>query len=313
MNSASEDDSALGIAPTPNSLTYNYLEISGHNPESSETWGFRIQYLHYKPVSNTSVQGGWGVKSISWGDCECCKGCRGGGVFDCLNILRLLLCGQKCTGTAICGMWVYEYLHTTFMSTGPDLLLVVVYRPWPPIGRSLPALTSYWSIQPDLTSHWSVYMPLPLGCLSDLLLWYFNCQTTYWLYSQSSDLRKLKFFWPWPPIWTNSERPNLHEVLEYSVLEPGSTSTCQTREKYLPLNSIIPNRDKYQLRGTSQQSRDRQLVSQLQSRDKYMPQISASNGSRPKTMPMISSSLPSAIFVLLLMISAVSGTQEDHR
>jgi hypothetical protein len=30
-------------------------------------------------------------------------------------------------------------------------------------------------------------------------------------------------------------------------------------------------------------------------------------------MPMISSSLPSAIFVLLLMISAVSGTQEDHR
>jgi hypothetical protein len=36
----------------PNSCTCNFVEVSGHNLESPQTWGFRIQCLHYKPVSN---------------------------------------------------------------------------------------------------------------------------------------------------------------------------------------------------------------------------------------------------------------------
>ncbi len=32
----------------PNSWTHNFAEFSGHNLESSQTWGFRIQCLHYK-------------------------------------------------------------------------------------------------------------------------------------------------------------------------------------------------------------------------------------------------------------------------
>ncbi len=51
----------------PNSWTYNFVEISGHNLlESSQTWGFRIQCLHYKPVANNfclSGGGGWGEKN----------------------------------------------------------------------------------------------------------------------------------------------------------------------------------------------------------------------------------------------------------
>jgi hypothetical protein len=34
----------------PNSSTYNFVEVSGHNFERSQTWGCRIQCLHYKPV-----------------------------------------------------------------------------------------------------------------------------------------------------------------------------------------------------------------------------------------------------------------------
>ncbi len=36
----------------PNSWTYNFVEASGHNLESSPTWGFCIKCLHYKPVLN---------------------------------------------------------------------------------------------------------------------------------------------------------------------------------------------------------------------------------------------------------------------
>jgi hypothetical protein len=36
----------------PKSWTYNFLEVSGHNIDSSQTWGFRTQCLHYKPVTN---------------------------------------------------------------------------------------------------------------------------------------------------------------------------------------------------------------------------------------------------------------------
>ncbi len=35
----------------PNSWTYNFVEVSGHNLESSQTWGFHIQCLQYTPVS----------------------------------------------------------------------------------------------------------------------------------------------------------------------------------------------------------------------------------------------------------------------
>ncbi len=31
----------------PNSWTFNFVEISGHNLEGSQTWGFRIQCLRY--------------------------------------------------------------------------------------------------------------------------------------------------------------------------------------------------------------------------------------------------------------------------
>ncbi len=60
--------------PKLNSLKYSFVEVSGHNLENSQTWGFHVQCLHNKPVSNHFWPGvgggGWGVKSISSGDCE---------------------------------------------------------------------------------------------------------------------------------------------------------------------------------------------------------------------------------------------------
>ncbi len=75
-------------AQKPNSWTYNFVEVSGHNLDSSQTWGLRVtmftlqtsfkplflgvilkvlrlevsalQYLHYKPVSNHFFSGGGG-------------------------------------------------------------------------------------------------------------------------------------------------------------------------------------------------------------------------------------------------------------
>ncbi len=44
----------------PNLWTYNFVEVSWDNLESSQTWGFRIQCLHYKPVSNHLCSMGWG-------------------------------------------------------------------------------------------------------------------------------------------------------------------------------------------------------------------------------------------------------------
>ncbi len=44
----------------PNSWTDNFVEVSGHNRESSQTWGFCIQCLHYKPVSNHFCSRGGG-------------------------------------------------------------------------------------------------------------------------------------------------------------------------------------------------------------------------------------------------------------
>ncbi len=44
----------------PNSWTYFFVEVSGHKDESSQTRGFRIQCLHYKPDSNQFFSGGGG-------------------------------------------------------------------------------------------------------------------------------------------------------------------------------------------------------------------------------------------------------------
>ncbi len=55
----------------PNSWTYNFVEVSGHNLDSSQTWSYRIQCLHYQPVSNHFCSrdgGGGGVKSVGRGD-----------------------------------------------------------------------------------------------------------------------------------------------------------------------------------------------------------------------------------------------------
>ncbi len=51
----------------PNSGTYNFVEVSGHNLESSQTYDFRIQYSHYKPVLNLLGGGGGGVKTVNRG------------------------------------------------------------------------------------------------------------------------------------------------------------------------------------------------------------------------------------------------------
>ncbi len=50
----------------PNSWTHNFVEVSGHNFLSSQTWGFCIQSLNYKPVSIHFCCGGrgGGVKSV---------------------------------------------------------------------------------------------------------------------------------------------------------------------------------------------------------------------------------------------------------
>jgi hypothetical protein len=47
-------------AQKPNSWMYNFVEVSGQNLESYPTWGFRIQSLHYTPVSNHICSGGEG-------------------------------------------------------------------------------------------------------------------------------------------------------------------------------------------------------------------------------------------------------------
>ncbi len=43
----------------PNSRSYNVVEVSGHNLESSQTWGFRVHCLQYKQF-----------QYVSRGDCE---------------------------------------------------------------------------------------------------------------------------------------------------------------------------------------------------------------------------------------------------
>ncbi len=51
------------LAQKPNSWMYNFVEVSGHNLESSQTWDFRLQCLHYKPVSNHFCSKGEGEEN----------------------------------------------------------------------------------------------------------------------------------------------------------------------------------------------------------------------------------------------------------
>ncbi len=48
----------------PNSWTYNFGEFSWYKLESYQIWGFRIQCLHYKPVSNHFCSMGGGVSRV---------------------------------------------------------------------------------------------------------------------------------------------------------------------------------------------------------------------------------------------------------
>jgi hypothetical protein len=47
----------------PNSRSYNFVEVSGHNLESSQTLDFFIQCLHYKPVSTHFFSSGLGEEN----------------------------------------------------------------------------------------------------------------------------------------------------------------------------------------------------------------------------------------------------------
>ncbi len=48
----------------PNSWKYNFVEVSGHNIESSQTWGFCIQYtLHYITIFTLQTS----FKRLCWG------------------------------------------------------------------------------------------------------------------------------------------------------------------------------------------------------------------------------------------------------
>ncbi len=48
INSASAYERMLGLNPEAKLMTYNFLGVSGHNLESSETWGFCMDFLNQK-------------------------------------------------------------------------------------------------------------------------------------------------------------------------------------------------------------------------------------------------------------------------
>ncbi len=57
-------------SPEADSWTYNFVEVSGHNPESSQTWCYTM-FTFTKQFQITSAQGDWGGNKIrSRGDCE---------------------------------------------------------------------------------------------------------------------------------------------------------------------------------------------------------------------------------------------------
>jgi hypothetical protein len=49
--------------PMPDSWTYNFVEVSGHNLESFQTWGLSIQYNVYitNLIQTTFLGGGGGI------------------------------------------------------------------------------------------------------------------------------------------------------------------------------------------------------------------------------------------------------------
>ncbi len=72
-----KDNCSYSVSPMvtqllkPNSWPFNFVEVSRHNLESSQTWGSCIQCLHNKPVSNHfCFRGEGGIKSVSRGGCE---------------------------------------------------------------------------------------------------------------------------------------------------------------------------------------------------------------------------------------------------
>ncbi len=61
--------------PEADFMMYNFVEVSAHNLASSQTWGFRVQCLHYstnqfQPTVARGGGGGGGVKWVIRGDCE---------------------------------------------------------------------------------------------------------------------------------------------------------------------------------------------------------------------------------------------------
>jgi hypothetical protein len=54
----------------PNSWTYNFAEISGHNLESSQTWGFLIYNVTMFTLQTSFTSLLLKVKFVSRGDCE---------------------------------------------------------------------------------------------------------------------------------------------------------------------------------------------------------------------------------------------------
>ncbi len=60
---ASANPSILSVLK-PNSWSYNFVEVSGHNLDSSQTWGVHIQCLHYKPFKPLLLGRGGGGNLI---------------------------------------------------------------------------------------------------------------------------------------------------------------------------------------------------------------------------------------------------------
>jgi hypothetical protein len=88
----------------PNSWTYNFDEVSGHSLESSQTWGIRIQCLHYKPVSRHFCSAGRGVKSVNRGDCEK----QGGKLLRLLSQLRPRIRPQAFVCVSARGVYLFS-------------------------------------------------------------------------------------------------------------------------------------------------------------------------------------------------------------
>ncbi len=80
-------ETVISSQSKPNSWTYNFVEVSGHNLESSETWSFPLQWMFKLQNSSKPLSlkgGGGGVKSVGSGDSEQ----QGGKLFRLLSQWR---------------------------------------------------------------------------------------------------------------------------------------------------------------------------------------------------------------------------------